>query len=690
MRDDLFENVARAPGQHFRLYFYAAVLHLIEHLIYSFDSWEEVAKQFPFLEGYYQELALHGAGGMTLEDALASWRASLLAYEDEATGHLPLAALGDAAGLGYDALVLLLTANMVEEDVRFGAVFDALQPGAHRQGPSLGLLYTWRTREEEGGSARRLLRRLQELGLLNVANGDAPRSEHVLHVHPLVWDAIQGEAGDRALAPWVRQREAVHLAEADALIVPEALRAKTAALPALLASGEAQALVVRGPQHNGRRTLAGAVARALGRGVLEAGGLGGAEDARWRLLGALATLTGSMPLVVLDLGPGEAAEIPALGCYTGPLAVVLGRQGGLRGEGVERAITVTLEMPEASARLEHWRSALGERDGAGEVEEIAARFRMTGGNIRRAAGLARAYASLEGRSDVTADDVQRASRDLNRQALDTLAVRVETSGSWESLAVKPETLRELESLERRCRSRERLREAVGEDFGRQLNAGVRALFCGPSGTGKTLAARLLASVLKMDLYRLDLSSVVNKYIGETEKSLNQIFARAEELDVVLLLDEGDSLLTQRTNVQSSNDRYANLETNYLLQRLESFEGILLITTNAADRIDSAFQRRMDVIVEFRAPEPAEMLAIWGLHLPQKHAVGQNLLGEVSRRCSLSGGQIRNAVLHASLLALSNGGTITSEHLEAAVRREYSKEGAVCPLRSAYAEAFNPN
>ena len=216
MRDDLFKNVAHAPGQHFRLYFYAAVLHLIEHLVYSFDSWEEVAKQFPFLEGYYQELALHGAGGMTLEEALASWRASLRAYEDGATGHLPLAALGGAAGLGYDALVLLLTANMVEEDVRFGAVFDALQPGAHRQGPSLGLLYTWHTRDEEAGSARRLLRRLQELGLLNVANTEAPRAEHVLHVHPLVWDALQGESGDRALAPWVRQRAAGHLAEADA------------------------------------------------------------------------------------------------------------------------------------------------------------------------------------------------------------------------------------------------------------------------------------------------------------------------------------------------------------------------------------------------------------------------------------------------------------------------------------------
>jgi SpoVK/Ycf46/Vps4 family AAA+-type ATPase len=356
----------------------------------------------------------------------------------------------------------------------------------------------------------------------------------------------------------------------------------------------------------------------------------------------------------------------------------------LSGEGVERALTLTLAMPDAGARREHWRRSF-DGQGVAEADEIAARFRMTGGNIRRASKLARAYAALEGRDEVVVEDVRRAARALNRQALDTLATRVEAVGDWASLAVKPETMRELLNLESRCRHRERLHGSVGESLSRQLNAGVRALFTGPSGTGKTLAARLLASVLKMDLYRLDLASVVSKYIGETEKSLNQVFARAEELDVILLLDEGDALLTQRTSVQSSNDRYANLETNYLLQRLESFEGIIVVTTNAGERIDGAFQRRMDVVVDFHAPEPAELRRIWQLHLPDEHAVPQQLLSEVSRRCSLSGGQIRNAVLHASLLALTNGGRITPAYLEAAVLREYRKAGTVCPLRPTYSD-----
>jgi SpoVK/Ycf46/Vps4 family AAA+-type ATPase len=237
-----------------------------------------------------------------------------------------------------------------------------------------------------------------------------------------------------------------------------------------------------------------------------------------------------------------------------------------------------------------------------------------------------------------------------------------------------ETLRDLTDLERRCRHREHLGET---------NCGVRALFRGPSGTGKTLSARLLASVLQKDLYRLDLSAVVNKYIGETEKNLERVLSRAEELDVILLVDEGDALLTQRTSVQSSNDRYANLETNYLLQRLERFDGILIVTTNGGDRIDAAFERRMDVVVDFLQPQPSERWDIWQMHLPSRHAVEADFLNDVAARCALGGGQIRNAVLHASLLALDAGRPVDTAMIDTAVRREYRKLGAVCPLRPTY-------
>jgi SpoVK/Ycf46/Vps4 family AAA+-type ATPase len=207
------------------------------------------------------------------------------------------------------------------------------------------------------------------------------------------------------------------------------------------------------------------------------------------------------------------------------------------------------------------------------------------------------------------------------------------------------------------------------------------LFSGPSGTGKTLSARLLASVLGKDLYRLDLSGVVNKYLGETEKNLDRVFGIAEALDVVLLIDEGDVLLGRRTDVHSSNDRYANLETNYLLQRLESFQGIVVITTNAEQHIDGAFARRLDVVVEFSAPGPEQRCALWEIHLPADHRVSDALLGDLAGRCGLTGGQVRNAVLHAALLALDDGGHVGDDQLIAAVRREYRKSGSVCPLRS---------
>jgi SpoVK/Ycf46/Vps4 family AAA+-type ATPase len=304
---------------------------------------------------------------------------------------------------------------------------------------------------------------------------------------------------------------------------------------------------------------------------------------------------------------------------------------------------------------------------------------LTSGNIRRAAKLANASASLAGRTQITVDDVRQASRALNRQTLDSLATPVVSSGDWSSLAVKTQTLNELRNLEIRCSQRERLQGSVGSMLG-QMNHGVRALFSGPSGTGKTLAARVLSSVLQKDLYRLDLSTVVNKYIGETEKNLSRLLARAEELDVILLLDEGDALLTKRTEVNTANDRYANLETNYLLQRLETFEGILIVTTNAGDRIDRAFARRMDIVINFPTPDVQERWNIWQLHLPELHSVQYSLLEEVAQRCEMTGGQIRNAILHASLMALNNGGMMNSAHLESAVKREYQKSGAVCPLR----------
>ncbi len=667
-----------APVGHFKLYFYAAVLHVIGEIATLLGSLETAFKQFPFLSGYYDQFAIFAPQNSTFRELGEWWRDSLLIWEQTASHHLPLRAIREAAGLDHDAVTLLVAAGLNEEDARFGSLFEIVQgtPGQARL--TLGLVTAWWRDPNGNDQGRALFRRLQNVGLVQVMNAEAPRSQWALQTPPPIWDALRGER-QSAPAPWTLYRAPAELCDRDQLVISDELHRMLATLPRLLSSGRAQALIVRGPQHNGRRTLTGALARELDCGVLEINGLTKLADERWQLAGSLATLLHALPVVVLELDAGETAEIPQIHGYDGPICVVLGKQGGVTGPMVERAVAVSLEMPDLDVRRQLWRRGLQSVNG--DVEVISERFRLTSGNIQRAAALAQSYAALEDRNEVMLVDAHQASSALNRQALDTLAARVKTSGNWNQLAASANTLQDLRDLESRCRNRERLTSMLNQNVSGQLNVGVRALFSGPSGCGKTLAARLLAASLEKDLYRLDLSSVVNKYIGETEKNLNQVFSRAEELDVILLIDEGDALLTQRTGVQTSNDRYANLETNYLLQRLESFEGILIVTTNAGDRIDTAFQRRMDVVVNFRAPDAAERWLIWQLHLARDYTVDHALLEEIASRCALNGGQIRNAVLHASLLALNDGGIVNSAHLVAAVQREYRKSGGMCPLRS---------
>jgi SpoVK/Ycf46/Vps4 family AAA+-type ATPase len=264
--------------------------------------------------------------------------------------------------------------------------------------------------------------------------------------------------------------------------------------------------------------------------------------------------------------------------------------------------------------------------------------------------------------------------------LDSLARRLDTRGAdWQALVLDDELRRDVDALEARCRQRDRLRELLPEAFAARLNAGVRALLAGPSGTGKTFAALVLAERLGLPLYRLDLSSVVSKYIGETERNLHRLLGAAEALDVMLLLDEGDSLLARRTAVGNAHDRYANLETNFLLQRLESHRGLVLVTTNAIDRIDGAFLRRFDVLLNFHLPAVDERLALWQAHLPPAHAIDRQTLARVAEACVLSGGQIRNVVLAAVSSMLAGGDPLDDERLFDALRREYRRSGGLFPL-----------
>lgn len=638
------------PESHFTVSLFAALVRLSGRLRTGTGA-------DAYLGGYWSQIDGSPAGREP-----AGWRAALDVIEADGTTHLPLVALRRATGLGREDIELLLAAGLVEEDQRFGAVFAGLCDVPARR-PTAGLLATLAGGEDPLGS----LDRLERIGLLVADDPSLPAPDRQLAPAEPVWALVKGEAPGTG---WARVQDPLDGAR---LILGDAPREALDRLPRLLAGDLVSTIVVRGPQSTGRRTFLRALAGRLGKRVLLVDAAA-AGDSRWRRVAALAALAGALPVVVLEPGPGEAIALSSLGDRTAGVGVVLPTHGGLAGPLAERAVTVELTLPDRTARVAHWRAALP----AADADVLADEYRMTAGHIRRTAALARAQAALHDRDEPAAADLRTAARLLHGRLMDTLCEHVAPVAGLAVVACEPPCRRELELLVARCRHREALAGSLN-GMATAGSRGVRALFTGPSGTGKTLAARAVAGELGVDLYRLDLSLVVDKYVGETEKNLAAIFDRAEQADVALLLDEGDSLLTRRTAVSSANDRYANLETNFLLQRLERFTGVLIVTTNASDRIDGAFRRRMDVVIEFPAPEPATRHAIWTAHLPAAHAVEAAALQRCAALCALSGGQIRTAAEHATLLALEAQGPVIDAHVLAAIHREYRKAGQVCPL-----------
>jgi ATPase family associated with various cellular activities (AAA) len=673
-----FDHLPRDARGHLALRFYEAVLAVV--LLAGERAGGEpdaVLDRHPFLRRYLAELAARLPREMPLDEAARWLRTETRAWEAATDARLPLRALTAELGLTDAQGLALLLAGMVEEDARFGEVFAEAQGGARR--PAAGFVHALVSAvadaERAAGDAWALVRPLLDAGLVEAQNPADPRAEWQLRVPVALWTVLAGETPAQPL-PGVRHHPAADALPLDRMVLDEAEHARLEEARALLAAGSAEALVLRGLPGSERVEAAAAVARALGRGVLQAAPPGASVPEGWKALGPLATLLGAIPLFILELGPGETFEVPRWGGYRGPVIVVAGHDGGIGGPVAEHAVTLHLRPETPELRRRHWARALPDAEPRLHAD-LARRYTLGGRYVRRVAELARAQAAMERRASIDPEDVRAAARSLNRQQLDSLAARMEDGGGWERLVLHPSTADELRHLERRCRHREGLTRALGGGLPGGMNRGVRALFQGPSGTGKTLAARVLACELGLDLYRVDLSSLVSKYIGETEKNLGRILARAEDLDVVLLLDEGDSLLGRRTEVRSSNDRWANLETNYLLQRLDGYTGIVLVTTNLPGSIDPAFQRRMDAVVRFHLPDVDERWALWQAHLPAGHEVDDEAL-EDAARFELSGGQIRNAAVDAALLGLAAGGRLRPGHVAAAVEAEYRKAGAAFP------------
>ena len=321
----------------------------------------------------------------------------------------------------------------------------------------------------------------------------------------------------------------------------------------------------------------------------------------------------------------------------------------------------------AARRLALWREALGERRSAAikaTLEPIAEQFQLPHGAVLR---VAQRWQAAKG----DAQQLWQAARDEARQGLDGLAQRIDARATWADLVLPDAALVSLRTMASQLRQRTRVYQNWGFADSTSRGLGISALFSGGSGTGKTLAAEVLAHELQLDLYRIDLAALVSKYIGETEKNLARVFAAAEASGAILLFDEADALFGKRSEVKDSHDRYANIEVSYLLQRLETYRGLAILTTNLKQAIDPAFQRRIRFIVQFPFPDETARAAIWERAFPPAAPLGSLDIGKLMR-LSLSGGHIRNLALNAAFLAADEGSPISMTHLRSAAESEFAK------------------
>jgi SpoVK/Ycf46/Vps4 family AAA+-type ATPase len=330
----------------------------------------------------------------------------------------------------------------------------------------------------------------------------------------------------------------------------------------------------------------------------------------------------------------------------------------------------------AGDRVRLWRSRVDGELPATAVTELAARYRLVEDEaIHAVTAEARSRAELRGAAEIELQDVQAAARTIATPPLEGLARHIEPRYAWEDIVLPADGLAQLREMCARAKHQMTVLEQWGYGRKHARRRGTTALFAGPPGTGKTMAAEIVAGSLGLDLYRIDLSAVVSKYIGETEKNLERIFRAADQGDAVLLFDEADAIFGKRSEVRDARDRYANVEVAYLLQRLEVYEGLAVLTTNLRGNIDEAFVRRLDCVLEFPLPEEAERLQIWQRAVPREAPVCEDVdLEFLARKFKLAGGHIRNIALTAAYLAAEDRTAIGMKHFARATRREYQKLG----------------
>jgi len=593
------------------------------------------------------------------------WKQSVLKAVREPSGlDRALVQLAGSLSCTVAEVLAVAVAAAVDEDLIVGRVLAFLQAPVGGSRPTLGLLATAYADVVEPGRCALdvfLTGSAIRSGLLQLGGDDVPMPERVVAVPQATGLALRGHDG-----VWSGTTVTID-AESEVALPPSVLEAAMRYAQSVVSS-PSQSLVIRSGFLAEAKSAAKAVSAALScRPVF-------IETEKVLGMGPWLMLRGLIPVFIVESAPGERKTIPDIPAYLGPVLAVTTSDGSIE-RGGEAIPSWTVPVPAAEERHGLWQRAIGDGNAAGALAQA---HRHSSGRIQMLGGQARRQAALQGRAVPDIGDVFAVSVTGTGTGLDTLAQPLRESIPEEALVVPPLLRRELDVLAIRCRLREGLAARLGAALTTRYRPGVRALFVGPSGTGKTLAAGWLATKLGLPLYRVDLASVTSKYIGETEKNLAQLFAQAERSDVVLLFDEADSLFGKRTEIKDSNDRFANAQTNYVLQRIESYDGIVLLTSNSRSRFDGAFSRRLDMILEFPAPGPEERRGLWVAHLGAGHQVTPFELNRLAATVDMAGGHIRNVVLTAAVVAQHAGRPIGFADLVVGLSAEYRKLGRQMP------------
>ncbi|HWS34211.1 MAG TPA: ATP-binding protein [Actinoplanes sp.] len=596
---------------------------------------------------------------------------------DRAGGPLPLRRLAHDFGLTALDVDLLLVAMLPDLDRRYEKVYGYLNDDVTRPRATPALALELCGLPSAAGATRARLapgRPLTDGGLLLTEDADRPFLTRTLRVPDRVIAHLLGDAApDPRLAGLVRE-----------LPEPGWEPDGSAGLTAALNAGN-RLFYLHDPGAGSPGELAAAALSGAGRRVLHLDLDALADDPAPGEAVAAAVREARLTGAGLVAGPVEPDRVRMLRQLTdAPVPVLLtGRSRWDPWWATATPVPATASPAGPDRREKLWQTALAGygapvAPGVDVARELAP-FALTAEQTGRAAVAAAHLARIDGSGAVTAAHLRSGVRTQNAAGLEQLARRVEPAVNWEDLVLPGDATARLHDLAARVRHREqvlgRWRMRPGGGRGR----GVTALFAGDSGTGKTMSAEVVAADLGLDLYVVDLSTVVDKYVGQTEKNLERIFTEAAGVNGVLLFDEADAIFGKRSEVGDAHDRYANMESAYLLQRMESFDGVAILTTNLRANLDEAFIRRLDVIVDFPVPDEAQRRALWD------HCLGRDLpragdldLDHCARVYELSGGAIRACAVTAGYLAAAAGGPVTMAQLVAAARSEYRKLGRLLP------------